>query len=228
LLSLLAAAPASAQEGGALAEPAAIGLRTDVLEELLAADASSAAEGRTWSAAISIVIGVVGLGSAPVLFALDDGTGILPIASLLGVQLGAIGLTSGILEAGWPSLEERRYARWSELRAERPLRASDLARYEGRLLADAERASVGRSFVIAQGIATMVSGLYTGIVGLFVSRIEEIQILMGTVGGVELALGLLQLISGLDPTDTERRPAEYEIRTGVRITWNGTSLRGAF
>lgn len=228
-LFLLIAAPASAQDdGAALAEPAALALRTDVLEELLAADASGAAEGRTFSAAISIAIGVVGLGAAPLLFALDDGTGILPIASLLGVQLGAIGLASGIYEAGWPSLEERRYARWSELRSEGPLRAADLARHEGLLLADAERAEIGRQLTLVQGIASMVSGLYTGIVGIAVTRIEEIQILMGTVGGLELVLGLIQLVSALEPTATERRPEEYEIRTGIRIRWTGTGLRATF
>ena len=39
-------------------------------------------------------------------------------------------------------------------------------------------------------------------------------------------MGVLQLIGALDPGDVEARPARYEARTGVRLSWLGSGLGG--
>lgn len=208
-----------------LADPFAIALRTRELDALIAGDARAAESARTFGAATGFVVGGLGVGVTPVLFALDDGSGLLPILSIVTVQLGALGLAGAIVSATQPSTEERRLARWRALGAPH---LEELGRFEGFVLADADRAWDGRILSLAQGIAGIATGVFTGLVGILASRAEVTQITLGTLGGVELLVGVLQLIGALDPGDLEARPARYEARTGVRLSWLGSGLGGTF
>jgi hypothetical protein len=222
-------APTDAIEGAPdareLADPFAIALRTRELDALLRADAQAAESARTFGAVTGFVIGGLGIGVTPVLFALDDGSGLLPILSIVTVQLGALGLAGAIVSAISPSTEERRLARWRALGTPH---LEDLARVEGLVLADADRALDGRVLTLAQGVAGLATGVFTGLVGILASRAEVTQITLGTLGGVEVLVGLLQLIGALEPGEVEARPSRYEARTGVRLSWLGSGLAASF
>ncbi len=211
-----------------LADPLALDLRASELDALLAADARAAEQARTFGAAMGYVIGALGLGATPVFFALDDGSGLFPILSILPLQLGALSLASAILGSVMISTEERRHQGWSALRAVGRPGLAEIARHEGYLVADADRARDARLFSLAQGTASIVTGLFTGIVGLAASRVELTQITLGALGAVEILVGALQLISALEAGDVEARPAQYEARTGVRLTVNAMGLSGSF
>lgn len=215
-------------EARALADPFGIELRTRQLEALLAADARSAEQSRTFGAVMGFVIGGLGLGATPVFLALDDGSGLLAILSILPLQLGALSLATAILGSVSASTEERRYADWQRLTSRTRPSLSELGRYEGFVIADADRARDARFFSMAQGIAGVATGLFTGLVGLFASRVEITQITLGALGAAEILLGMLQLLGALDPGEVERRPGQYESRTGVQLSVRGSSLVGSF
>jgi hypothetical protein len=213
----------------ALADPFAIALRTRELDAILRADARAAESARLFGAVSGYTMGALGLGAVPVLFAVDDGSGLFPILSIVTVQLGALGLAGAIVATLSPSTEERRLARWRTLFAQgaRP-RLEELARFEGFVVADADRAADARILTLAQGVAGIGTGLFTGLVGLFASRAEVTQITLSVLGGFEILVGVLQLVGALDAGTVESRPAQYESRTGIRISWTGSGLAGAF
>lgn len=212
----------------ALADPFGLDLRTRELEAILAADATSAEQARTFSAVIGYVIGAIGIGATPVFFALDDGSGLYPILSILPLQLGALSLATAILGSVSVSTEERRYAEWQRIGQRGRPDLSEIGRHEGFLVADADRARDARLFSLAQGIAGIATGLFTGVVGVAISRVELTQITLGTLGGVELLLGALQLLGALDAGEIESRPARYETRTGVRLSLRADGVGGEF
>ena len=174
------------------------------------------------------VIGAIGIGATPVFFALDDGSGLLPILSILPLQLGALSFATAIFGSVSVSTEERRYTQWRALTSAARPGLGELGRYEGFVVADADRARDARLFSLAQGISGLVTGLFTGIVGLAASHVELTQITLGTLGGAEILLGALQLIGALDPGDVEARPGRYEARTGVRLSLRVGGLEGTF
>ncbi|GAB4216589.1 MAG: hypothetical protein OHK0013_43280 [Sandaracinaceae bacterium] len=216
-------------EARALGDPFALALRTRELDAILRADASAAESTRLFGAVSGYAMGAIGLGAVPVLFAVDDGSGLFPILSIVTVQLGTLGLAGAIVATLSPSTEERRLARWRTLfaRGERP-RLEDLARFEGFVVADADRAADARILTLAQGVAGLGTGLFTGLVGLFVSRAEVTRITLSVLGGLEILVGVLQLLGALDAGTVESRPAQYESRTGIRISWTGSGLVGTF
>ena len=220
----------STQDGpSALSDPFGLDVRAHQLDLLLAADARSAEQARTFGAVMGYVIGALGIGATPIFFALDDGSGLFPILSILPLQLGALSLATAILGSVSVSTEERRYASWQRLgEGGRRRDLSEIARHEGFLVADADRAQDARLFSIAQGIAGIGTGLFTGIVGLSATSVELTQITLGALGGVEILIGILQLIGALEAGDIESRPRQYEARTGVRLSFGGMGLRGSF
>lgn len=211
-----------------LADPFGLELRARELDAILAADAQSAGQSRTFGAVMGYVIGAIGLGATPVFFALDDGSGLLPILSILPLQLGALSLATAILGSVSVSTEERRYEQWRALSSAGRPGLGDIARHEGFVVADADRARDARLFAMAQGIAGIATGLFTGIVGLAASRVELTQITLGALGGAEILLGALQLIGALDAGEIEARPSRYEARTGVRLSLRVGGLEGSF
>jgi hypothetical protein len=213
----------------ALADPFAIALRTRELDAILRADARAAESARLFGAASGYAIGALGLGAVPVLFAVDDGSGLFPILSIVTAQLGVLGLAGAIVATLAPSTEERRLARWRTLfaRGARP-RLEELARFEGFVVADADRAADARVLTLAQGLAGIGTGLFTGLVGLFAGRAEVTQVTLGVLGGLELLVGVLQILGALEAGTIESRPAQYESRTGIRISWSGSGLAGGF
>ena len=215
-------------EARTLADPLGLELRLSELDSLLAADARAAEQSRTFGAAMGYVLGALGIGATPVFFALDDGSGLLPILSILPLQLGVLSLATAILGSVSISTEERRHMGWRALRERGRPGLGEIARHEGYLVADADRARDARLFSLAQGIASLATGVFTGIVGLAASRVELTQITLGALGGVEILVGILQLISALEAGDVEARPAQYEARTGVRLTLNLAGLSGSF
>ncbi len=215
-------------DASALADPFGLDLRTRELEAILAADANSAQQARTFSAVIGYVIAAIGIGATPVFFALDDGSGLYPILSILPLQLGALSLATAILGSVTVSTEERRYTEWQRIGETRRPDLSEIGRHEGFLVADADRARDARLFSLAQGIAGIATGLFTGVVGVALSRAELTQITLGTLGAVELLLGALQLIGALDAGEIESRPARYETRTGVRLSMRADGFAGEF
>ncbi|MFN7696977.1 MAG: hypothetical protein ACK6CU_22630 [Deltaproteobacteria bacterium] len=219
-------APVSALR--ALSDPFGLELRVSELDAMLAADADAAARSRSISAVLGCVIGVLGIGATPVFFALDDGSGLLPILAILPAQLGALSLATGILSSVSRSTEERRHDQWSALRAAGRPGLEDVARFEGFVVADADRARDARLFSVAQGLSGLATGLFTGIVGLAVSDAELTQITLGALGAVEILVGVLQLVSGLEAGEVEARPARYESRTGVRLSLRVGGISGSF
>ena len=211
-----------------LADPFGLELRARELDAILAADAQSAEQSRTFGAVMGYVIGAIGIGATPVFFALDDGSGLLPILSILPLQLGALSFATAIFGSVSVSTEERRYTQWRALTSAARPGLGELGRYEGFVVADADRARDARLFSLAQGISGLVTGLFTGIVGLAASHVELTQITLGTLGGAEILLGALQLIGALDPGDVEARPGRYEARTGVRLSLRVGGLEGTF
>jgi hypothetical protein len=217
-----------AEVARSLADPFGLELRARELDAILAADAQSAEQSRTFGAVMGYVIGAIGLGATPVFFALDDGSGLLPILSILPLQLGALSLATAILGSVSVSTEERRYAQWRALASGGRPGLGDIGRYEGFVVADADRARDARLFSMAQGIAGIATGLFTGIVGLAASRVELTQITLGALGAAEILLGALQLVGALDAGDVEARPSRYEARTGVRLSLRVGGLEGTF
>jgi hypothetical protein len=211
-----------------LADPFGLEPRARELDAILAADAQSAEQARTFGAVMGYVIGAIGLGATPVFFALDDGSGLLPILSILPLQLGALSLATAILGSVSISTEERRYEQWRGISSAGRPGLGEIARYEGFVVADADRARDARLFAMAQGIAGIATGLFTGIVGLAASRVELTQITLGALGAAEILLGALQLVGALDAGDVEARPSRYEARTGVRLSLRVGGLEGSF
>ncbi|MBN8617020.1 MAG: hypothetical protein J0L92_40950 [Deltaproteobacteria bacterium] len=217
-----------AEDAQALADPFGLELRAHELDAILAADANGAQQARTFSAVMGYIIAAIGIGATPVFFALDDGSGLYPILSILPLQLGALSLATAILGSVTISTEERRYAEWRRLSAEGRPDLGQIGRHEGYLVADADRARDARLFSLAQGISGIATGVFTGIVGVALSRVELTQITLGTLGAVELLLGALQLLGALDAGEIESRPARYETRTGVRLSLRADGIAGEF
>lgn len=217
-----------AESAQALADPFGLELRARELDAILAADATSAEQARTFSAVMGYVIGAIGIGATPVFFALDDGSGLYPILSILPLQLGALSLATAILGSVTLSTEERRYAAWRRMSEEGRPDLAQIGRHEGYLVADADRARDARLFTLAQGIAGIATGLFTGIVGVALSNVELTQITLGSLGAVELLLGALQLLGAIDAGEIESRPARYETRTGVRLSLRADGFSGSF
>ncbi|MBX7191416.1 MAG: hypothetical protein K1X94_05135 [Sandaracinaceae bacterium] len=211
-----------------LADPLGLSLRAAELDTLLETDARSARDARTLGAVMGYVIGAIGLGATPLFFAFDDGSGLLPILSILPLQLGALSLATAILGSLSPSTEERRFADWQSISAGGRPGLAEIARFEGFLVADADRARDARLFSIAQGISGLATGLFTGVVGLAASHVELTQITLGALGAAEILLGALQLVGSIEPGEVERRPGQYEARTGVRLSLRATGLGGTF
>ena len=240
----LADAPIDNLGADALGTPAAPpGYETDTtvderiarLDEVLGAHARSARGGREEGGILNLIVGGVVAGAGITVLALDERSNpLLFVLGGLSIALGVGSISTGIIGLATDTAAERRYRSFVRDRAASPS-ARLVGRYEGALWAESEAAADARWLGIAGAVLIGANGgVELAFTALFAPD-DYFRVFGYSLGGVYVALAVLELILAFGETDAERRFREYEESTpSVSLapwgsgTAGGLSLTGAF
>lgn len=181
------------------------------IEAVLARHARGAHGARVEGGILSLVSGLVIVGTGIGLIAIDEAHD--PLFFILGGISMALGLgtvTTGAISLGMTASPERRYAAFQRDRAAGVLSARQLGRYEGALWAEAEAAADVRLLGIASAVLLAATGIVEVAFTAEFAPDDTFRAIGYGLGGVYVALGVLELVLSFEETDAERRFREYE------------------
>ncbi len=197
-------APADAYEGSDET-------RVARLEAVLSGHARGARGARVEGGVLSLVSGLVIVGTGIALIALDEGRD--PLFFILGGLSMALGVgtaTTGAISLAMTTSPERRYAAFQRERSSGTLSGRRIGRYEGALWAEAEAAADGRLLGIAGAVLLAANGIVEIAFTAQFAPDDAFRAVGYGLGGVYLALGVLELVLAFEETDAEARFRQYE------------------